>query len=64
MTDRRSTLRDVRKSFGPAEIIRGVNLEVAPGERHAIIGPNGAGKSTLFNLISGLLPPDRAARCC
>ena len=46
-------LRDVRKSFGKTEIIRGVNLAVSPGERVAIIGPNGAGKSTLFNLISG-----------
>ena len=35
------------------EIIRGVNLTVTQGERHAVIGPNGAGKSTLFNLISG-----------
>ena len=50
------SLARVRKSFGPAEIIRGVSLDVAPGERHAIIGPNGAGKSTLFNLISGLHP--------
>ena len=46
-------MEDVRKSFGPTEIIRGLNLEVHTGERHAIIGPNGAGKSTLFNLISG-----------
>ena len=46
-------LAGVRKSFGRTEIIRGVDLAVAPGERHAIIGPNGAGKSTLFNLITG-----------
>ena len=46
-------LRDLRKSFGKTEIIRGVNLAVRHGERVAIIGPNGAGKSTLFNLISG-----------
>ena len=46
-------LRDVRKSFGKTEIIRGASLAVQPGERVAIIGPNGAGKSTLFNLISG-----------
>ncbi len=46
-------LKDVRKSFGKTEIIRGASLAVAPGERVAIIGPNGAGKSTLFNLVSG-----------
>jgi branched-chain amino acid transport system ATP-binding protein len=50
-------IRDLKKSFGPAEIIRGVNLTVPKGERHAVIGPNGAGKSTLFNLISGLIVP-------
>jgi branched-chain amino acid transport system ATP-binding protein len=41
------------KNFGRTEIIRGVDLSIPRGERHAIIGPNGAGKSTLFNLISG-----------
>ena len=46
-------LKDLRKSFGKTEIIRGVNLAVRHGERVAVIGPNGAGKSTLFNLISG-----------
>ena len=49
-------LTDVRKSFGKTEIIRGVNLSIPAGERHAIIGPNGAGKSTLFNLVSGRFP--------
>jgi branched-chain amino acid transport system ATP-binding protein len=50
-------LKDLRKSFGKTEIIRGVNLAVAAGERVGIIGPNGAGKSTLFNLISGRFEP-------
>ncbi|GGE76272.1 ABC transporter ATP-binding protein [Massilia psychrophila] len=49
-------LKDVRKSFGKSEIIRGASLAVAKGERCAIIGPNGAGKSTLFNLVSGRFP--------
>ena len=49
-------LKGVTKSFGNTAIIRGVDLAVARGERHAIIGPNGAGKSTLFNLISGRYP--------
>lgn len=46
----------LHKSFGKAEIIRGVDLAIAAGERHAIIGPNGAGKSTLFNLITARFP--------
>ncbi|SFN10894.1 ABC transporter ATP-binding protein [Variovorax sp. OV329] len=50
-------LKDLRKSFGKTEIIRGVDLAVNAGERVAIIGPNGAGKSTLFNLISGRMAP-------
>ena len=50
-------LKDLRKSFGNTEIIRGANLAVQQGERVAIIGPNGAGKSTLFNLISGRFGP-------
>ena len=49
-------LKDVHKSFGKSEIIRGANLQVEQGERIAIIGPNGAGKSTLFNLVSGRFP--------
>ncbi len=49
-------LKAVTKSFGNTAIIRGVDLAVAHGERHAMIGPNGAGKSTLFNLISGRYP--------
>ena len=50
-------LRDLRKSFGRTEIIRGCSLKVDQGERVAVIGPNGAGKSTLFNLISGRFAP-------
>jgi len=50
-------LKDLRKSFGKTEIIRGINLAVPTGERVGIIGPNGAGKSTLFNLISGRFEP-------
>ncbi len=50
-------LKDLRKSFGKTEIIRGASLAVRAGERIAVIGPNGAGKSTLFNLISGRFAP-------
>jgi branched-chain amino acid transport system ATP-binding protein len=55
------SLRDLHKSFGSTAIIRGVTLDVARGERHAIIGPNGAGKSTLFNLVSGHTAPTRGS---
>jgi len=51
------TLSSVRKAFGDVEIIRGVDLELRTGERHALIGPNGAGKSTVFHLISGHYVP-------
>ncbi|MBJ6134955.1 ABC transporter ATP-binding protein [Ochrobactrum sp. Q0168] len=50
-------LSGLTKRFGESEIIRGVDLVVRAGERHALIGPNGAGKSTLFHLISGLYTP-------
>ncbi|MES2945340.1 MAG: ABC transporter ATP-binding protein [Pseudomonadota bacterium] len=50
-------LHGLRKSFGATDIIRGVDLEVLPNERHALIGPNGAVQSTLFHLISGNLSP-------
>jgi branched-chain amino acid transport system ATP-binding protein len=51
-------IRDLRKSFGATAIIKGVTLDIATGERHAVIGPNGAGKSTFFHLISGRYAPD------
>ncbi|WP_133492675.1 ABC transporter ATP-binding protein [Alcanivorax sp. 24] len=51
------TIKGLKKQFGPAEVIRGVDLEVEKNEVHAVIGPNGAGKSTFFNLLSGAFPP-------
>ncbi|MBI3370919.1 MAG: ABC transporter ATP-binding protein [Betaproteobacteria bacterium] len=45
--------------FSGLEVLFGVYLQVAEGERHAIIGPNGAGKTTLFNLITGTYRPSR-----
>jgi len=51
------TVKSLEKSFGNISVIRGVDLAITNGERHALIGPNGAGKSTLFNLISGLMRP-------
>ncbi len=51
------SIQDLRKSFGATSIIKGITLDVARNERHAVIGPNGAGKSTFFHLISGRLTP-------
>ena len=49
-------LRGLSKSFGGLHAVRGVTLQIFPGDRKAIIGPNGAGKTTLFNLITGIFP--------
>ena len=48
------TIRDVRKAFGPAEIIHGVSVDIADGEFVILVGPSGCGKSTLLRMIAGL----------
>lgn len=50
-------LRGVGRRFGALVALRGVTLDVAPGERRAVLGPNGAGKTSLFNAICGDVPP-------
>src|SRR5471030_797634 len=47
-------LRNVRKSFGTLEIIKGVSIDIADGEFVVIVGPSGCGKSTLLRMIAGL----------
>jgi len=47
-------MRDIRKTFGHVEALKGVDLEVAPGEIMALVGDNGAGKSTLVKTLAGV----------
>jgi polar amino acid transport system ATP-binding protein len=51
-------LRDVHKSFGRVEVLRGVSFSVAKGGVVCVIGPSGSGKSTLLRCINGLVPID------
>ncbi len=51
-------LLDVRKGFGPKEVLRGFSLEIRDGETAVIVGPSGSGKSVLLKHIVGLLKPD------
>ena len=51
-------LRKVRKSYGNAEVLRGVSLEADYGQVVAIVGANGAGKSTLIKILAGAVPKD------
>jgi ribose transport system ATP-binding protein len=51
-------MEDIHKRFGSTAALRGVFLEVAPGEVHALVGENGAGKSTLMKILSGAEKPD------
>jgi len=48
------TLKNIRKSFGPNEVIHGVDIDVADGEFIVIVGPSGCGKSTLLRMVAGL----------
>jgi energy-coupling factor transporter ATP-binding protein EcfA2 len=55
------TLQDVSFSYGSREVLRGLNLQIRPGEITALMGRNGAGKTTILKLIVGLLKPGRGS---
>jgi len=52
-------LAGLSKSYGAVHAVRGVDLEIAPGETVALLGPNGAGKTTTIEMMIGLAKPDR-----
>ena len=55
MTGLAVAVRDLRKSYGSVEAVRGVSLEIAVGTCFGLLGPNGAGKTTTVEILEGLL---------
>ena len=51
-------VRDLFKSYGRVEAVRGISFEIPPGECFGLLGPNGAGKTTTIEVLEGLRPPD------
>ena len=49
------SIKDLTAGYGDADILHGINMQIAEGEIVAVVGPNGAGKSTIFNAVMGLI---------
>src|SRR5882762_4808754 len=60
-TDPVIRLRNIRKSFGPLEVLKGIDLDVFKGENVVVLGRSGSGKSVLIKIIAGLLPADEGS---
>ena len=58
MAPSKISLRGVTKAFGPKQVLRGIDLDVTPGESMVVIGGSGTGKSVLLKCILGLMQPD------
>ena len=50
-------VRDLRKTFGAVEAVRGISFRVEAGEIVGFLGPNGAGKTTTMRILAGIFPP-------
>src|SRR5438105_12646089 len=55
------SIRDVHKTFGPLEVLKGISMDVMKGEVICIIGPSGSGKSTLLRCINALVPIEKGS---
>src|ERR1700754_323051 len=55
------SLRNIRKSFGSLQVLKGVDLDVYKGENVVVLGRSGSGKSVLIKIIAGLLNPDEGS---
>ena len=58
------TIKNLHAGIEGKKILKGINLEIKPGEVHAIMGPNGSGKSTLASVLAGRQDYEVTGRIC